>query len=70
MIRNVAREIAMHLSFELSFTDLSAEELLDARLSSAARFIRPLMPSTSAAAPAAMEASTSSEMWMQPSSSG
>ena len=34
MIRNVAREIAMHLSFELSFTDLSAEELLDARLSS------------------------------------
>ena len=27
MIRNVAREIAMHLSFELSFTDLSAEEL-------------------------------------------
>lgn len=33
MIRNVAREIAMHLSYELSFTDLSAEELLDDRLS-------------------------------------
>ena len=33
MIRNVAREIAMHLSYELSFTDLSADELLDARLS-------------------------------------
>ena len=34
MIRNVAREIAMHLSYELSFTDLSAGELLDQRLSS------------------------------------
>ena len=34
MIRNVAREIAMHLCFELSFTDLSVEELLDQRLSS------------------------------------
>lgn len=34
MIRNVAREIAMHLSFELSFTDLTAEELLEQRLSS------------------------------------
>ncbi len=33
MIRNVAREIAMHLSYELSFTDLTAGELLDARLS-------------------------------------
>lgn len=33
MIRNVAREIAMHLSYELSFTDLSAGELLDQRLS-------------------------------------
>ena len=33
MIRNVAREIAMHLSYELSFTDLTARELLDARLS-------------------------------------
>ena len=34
MIRNVAREIAMHLCFELSFTDLPVEELLDQRLSS------------------------------------
>lgn len=34
MIRNVAREIAMHLSFELSFTDLPVEKLLDQRLSS------------------------------------
>lgn len=34
MIRNVAREIAMHLSYELSFTDLTAEELLNQRLSS------------------------------------
>lgn len=34
MIRNVAREIAMHLSYELGFTDLSAGELLDQRLSS------------------------------------
>ena len=34
MIRNVAREIAMHLCFELSFTDLPVEELLDRRLSS------------------------------------
>ncbi len=33
MIRNVAREIAMHLSFELGFTGLSAEELLEQRLS-------------------------------------
>lgn len=33
MIRNVAREIAMHLSYELSFTDLTAEELIDQRLS-------------------------------------
>ena len=33
MISNVAREIAMHLSYELSFTDLSAQELLDQRLS-------------------------------------
>ena len=32
MTRNAAREIAMHLSYELSFTDLTAEELLDARL--------------------------------------
>ena len=34
MIRNVAREIAMHLCFELSFTELPVEELLDQRLSS------------------------------------
>lgn len=34
MIRNVAREIAMHLSYELSFTDLTADELLDHHLSS------------------------------------
>ena len=34
MIRNVAREIAMHLSYELSFTDLTADELLQERLSS------------------------------------
>ena len=33
MIRNVAREIAMHLSYELSFTDLTAEELIEQRLS-------------------------------------
>ena len=33
MIRNVAREIAMHLCYELSFTGLSAGELLDQRLS-------------------------------------
>ena len=33
MIRNVAREIAMHLSFELSFTSLSAGELLEQRIS-------------------------------------
>ena len=34
MIRNVAREIAMHLSYELSFTDLTADELINQRLSS------------------------------------
>ena len=33
MSRNTAREIAMHLSYELSFTGLSPEELLDCRLS-------------------------------------
>jgi len=33
MIRNVAREIAMHLCYELSFTTLTADELLDQRLS-------------------------------------
>lgn len=32
MIRNTAREIAIHLSYELSFSDLSAKELLDQRL--------------------------------------
>lgn len=33
MIRNTAREIAVHLSYELSFTDKTAEALLDQRLS-------------------------------------
>ena len=33
MIRNVAREIAMHLSYELSFTQLQVDELLEQRLS-------------------------------------
>ena len=33
MIRNVAREIAMHLTIELSFTYLSADELLVQRIS-------------------------------------
>ena len=37
MVRNVAREIAMHLSYELSFTDLQPEELLNQR-SSSSRF--------------------------------
>lgn len=32
MTRNTAREIATHLSYELSFTDLSVEELLAQRL--------------------------------------
>ena len=32
MVRNTAREIAIHLSYELSFTDKTAEELLDRRL--------------------------------------
>ena len=32
MVRNTAREIAVHLSYELSFTDKSVEELLDERL--------------------------------------
>ena len=32
MVRNTAREIAVHLSYELSFTDKTAEELLDQRL--------------------------------------
>ena len=32
MIRNTAREIAVHLAYELSFTDKTPEELLDERL--------------------------------------
>ena len=28
MVRNTAREIAIHLSYELNFTDLTPEELL------------------------------------------
>ena len=32
MVRNVAREIAIHLSYELSFTDRPIDELLDERL--------------------------------------
>jgi len=32
MVRNVAREIAIHLAYELSFTDQTVEELLDRRL--------------------------------------
>lgn len=33
MTRNTAREIAVHLAYELSFTELPAEELLNRRLS-------------------------------------
>ena len=33
MTRNTAREIAMHLAFELSFTDLPITEFLDHYLS-------------------------------------
>ena len=33
MLRNTAREIAIHLSYELSFTDKTVEELLKDRLS-------------------------------------
>ena len=29
MVRNTAREIAIHLSYELSFTDKPIDELLD-----------------------------------------
>jgi N utilization substance protein B len=36
MIRNTAREIATHLSYELSFTDKSIDELLDERLTAEA----------------------------------
>ena len=32
MVRNTAREIAVHLAYELSFTDKPVEELLDERL--------------------------------------
>ena len=32
MVRNTAREIAIHLSYELSFTDRGVDELLDDRL--------------------------------------
>ena len=34
MVRNTAREIAIHLSYELSFTDKTVAELLDERLTS------------------------------------
>ena len=33
MVRNTAREIAIHLSYELNFTDLPVDRLLDERLS-------------------------------------
>ena len=33
MVRNTAREIAIHLSYELSFTDKTMDALLDERLS-------------------------------------
>ena len=33
MVRNTAREIAVHLAYELSFTDKTAEELVAKRLS-------------------------------------
>lgn len=32
MVRNTAREIAIHLSYELSFTDKPIDALLDERL--------------------------------------
>ena len=35
MVRNTAREIAIHLSYELSFTDKSVEQLLEQRLTAA-----------------------------------
>ena len=35
MLRNTAREIAIHLSYELSFTEKSVEELLNQRLTPA-----------------------------------
>ena len=33
MVRNTAREIAVHLAYELNFTNKTADELLDSRLS-------------------------------------
>ena len=36
MVRNTAREIAIHLSYELSFTDKPVDALLDQRLTSEA----------------------------------
>ncbi len=36
MVRNTAREIAIHLSYELSFTDKPVEALLDQRLTAEA----------------------------------
>ena len=35
MVRNTAREIAIHLSYELSFTDKTVDQLLDQRLTAA-----------------------------------
>ena len=35
MVRNTAREIAIHLSYELSFTDKNVDTLLDDRLRAA-----------------------------------
>jgi len=35
MVRNTAREIAIHLSYELNFTGKTVEELLDQRLTAA-----------------------------------
>ena len=36
MVRNTAREIAIHLSYELSFTDKDADALMDQRLTAEA----------------------------------
>ena len=36
MVRNTAREIAVHLSYELGFTDKTVEELLEQRLTAEA----------------------------------
>jgi N utilization substance protein B len=36
MLRNTAREIAAHLSYEMSFTDKSVDQLLDQRLTAEA----------------------------------